>query len=251
MKISAIVITKNEEKNIEACLDSVKWADEIIVVDSNSKDNTVTLAKKYTPNVLNTRIEGFSEKRKYSLGIAKNNRVLFIDADERVTAELKDEILSLSDSDETSGYYINRKNYCFGKWMRYSGIYPDYHMRLFDKTKAEVTERIVHEGVKVNGNTLRLNSHLIHYSFTSLSQMTYKINLYSTLEALENFRNNKRISKTGVFTHAASAFLRVFISRKGYKDKLEGFFISFSYAMVNFLSHLKLLKLQGKLQRKQ
>lgn len=247
--ISVVVITKNEAHNIAGCLESAKWADEIVVIDSHSEDSTVSIAKEYTDKIHSVDTDNFSQKRIISLGITKNDWILFLDADERITDELRDEMMSLSEGCDNSvtGYKINRKNYCFGKWIKHCGIYPDYHIRLFNKQHAQITERIVHEGVKVTGNVQELKGHLIHYSFIDLTGMINKINMYSTFEAREKLEQNKQISKAGVFTHAISAFLRVFISRKGYKDRLEGFFISFSYAMVNFLSHLKLLKLQSKL----
>jgi glycosyltransferase involved in cell wall biosynthesis len=249
MDISGIVITHNEENNIRECLESIKWLNEIVIVDSQSKDNTLKIASEYTDKIFSVDISNVTEKRKYALDKAKFEWVIFIDADERVTRELKQEILSLKSDEirDINGFYINRKNYYFGKWIRHCGLYPDYHLRLFRKDKAKITDRIVHEAVIVNGTTRKLDNDMLHYSSKDLTQMIDKVNYYSTLEALEHFQNKKIITKTGVFTHAVSAFLRVFISRKGYKDKINGFFVSLNDALVNFLTHLKLLKLQGKL----
>lgn len=246
MKISAVVITKNEEINIKECLEALEWADEIVIIDSNSTDKTVTEASSYTGKIYTVQTDKFSEKRIYSLSKTANDWVLFIDADERVTPALADEISGLIPENGVYGYYIGRRNYCFGKWLRYSGVYPDRHIRLFNKNFSEITKRLVHEGIVVNGKTGQLKNEFLHYSYRDLSHMLNKINLYSTLEAGESFAKNKKITRTGVFTHALSAFLRVFISRKGFKDGINGFFLSFSYAMVNFLSHLKLLKLQNR-----
>jgi glycosyltransferase involved in cell wall biosynthesis len=249
MKISCIVITKNEEKNIADCLESVKWADEIIIVDSYSEDKTCKIASQFTSKIFSIDSDSFAEKRKYSFTLARNEWILFLDADERISPELKIELQLIDELNinGVSGFRINRRNYCFGKWLKYGGQYPDFQLRLFRKNNASVIERPVHEGIKLNGFEDKLQNDIIHYSYSSLEQMLNKINLYSTLEAEEHYKMNKIVSKIGVFTHAVSAFIRVFISRKAYKDKLPGFFISFSYSMVNFLSHLKLLKLQGKI----
>lgn len=249
MKITGIVITKDEEKNIRECLESIKWLDEIIILDSGSTDNTLGIAKNFTNNIHTTEIRNIPEKRRFALNNSKisNNWVLFLDADERITPELRKEIESLSDNSDVSGYYFNRRNYYLGKWIKHCGIYPDYCLRLFRKDKGKITNRIIHEGIEVEGGSLKLKNDMLHYSYNDLEQMVSKINFFSSEEASEHLRNNKKITKIGVFTHALSAFLRVFISRKGFLDGLSGFYVSFTYSLVNFLSHLKLLKLQNKI----
>ncbi len=247
MKISAVVITKNEENNVKGCLETLKWADEIVIIDSGSTDRTREIAAGFTEKIFTTSSDVFSEKRTISFDKTSNDWILFLDADERITPELQNEILSLKTKEGVYGYRLNRRNYCFGQWLKHSGVYPDKHIRLFNKIFASISPRIVHEGVEIKGNVGELSNDFIHFSYRDMTHMMDKINLYSTLEARENFEKNKQISKIGVFTHAISAFLRVYISRKGFKDGRGGFFISFCYAMVNFLSLLKLLKLQGKL----
>lgn len=247
MKISAVAITKNEENNIKDCLETLKWADEIVIIDSGSTDKTRDFAAGYTDKIFLSNNNSVAFNRTLSFEKTKNDWILFLDADERLTPELQKEILSIEHADDVNGYLIGRRNYCFGKWLKYSGVYPDKHIRLFNKQHASITPRIVHEGVEVKGKVCELKSEFIHYSFRDMTHMIDKINYYSTMEAREKFENNKKISKPGVFTHALSAFLRVYVSRKGFKDGVGGFFISFCYAMVNFLSLLKLLKLQGKL----
>ncbi|MEO8512746.1 MAG: glycosyltransferase family 2 protein [Ignavibacteria bacterium] len=247
MKISAVVITKNEELNIKECLETLKWADEIVIIDSNSKDNTKEIASAYTDKIFLSDSDVFSEKRIMSFDKCSNDWILFLDADERLTTELQEELKLLTQTDGTNGFRINRRNYYFGQWLKHSGVYPDKHIRIFNKQNAVITPRIIHEGVEVKGNAGELKGEMIHYSFRDMTHMIDKINLYSTLEAREKFENNKQISKFGVFTHAFSTFLRVYVSRKGFKDGSGGFFISFCYSMVSFLSLLKLLKLQKKI----
>jgi glycosyltransferase involved in cell wall biosynthesis len=247
LKSSAVVITKNEELNIKECLETLRWADEIIIIDSNSTDNTTEIAAKFTDKIFLIDSDVFSEKRIMSFEKCSNDWILFLDADERLTPELQEELTNINPASDIKGYRINRRNYYFGQWLKHSGVYPDKHIRLFNKQFAKITPRIIHEGVEINGNVAELSGEMIHYSFRDMTHMIDKINLYSTLEAREKLENNKQISKIGVFTHAVSTFLRVYISRKGFKDGSGGFFISFCYSMVSFLSLLKLLKLQKKI----
>jgi glycosyltransferase involved in cell wall biosynthesis len=250
MKITGIVITKNEEKNITSCLDSINFLDEIIVVDSGSTDNTIELAKKLTGKIYTPPIENVTQKRKYSLEISSNDWIIFIDADERISPELKNEIASLQNSSReafVSGYYINRKNYYFGKWVKHCGIYPDYHIRLFNRKNSEITDRIVHEGIIVKGETARLDSPILHYTVDDMAHLIRKIDYYSTMQSIEYFGKKKKVSKTILVGKAISAFLRVYISRGGFKDGFRGFLVSLSDSLVNFLTNLKLLKLYNKI----
>lgn len=246
MKISAAIITFNEENNITDCIKSVLWCDEIIILDSNSTDKTCELAKIFTDKIFLTDMNNYSEKRKLAISYTKNDWVLFIDADERVTEELKEEICKLEENTDVFAYEINRKNYCLGKLIQYCGINPDYHIRLFNKNYAEIINRKIHEGIAVRAKTDRLKNHIIHYTYRNLYQMIEKVNIYSTLEAEENYEKNKPINKIEAVLKPISTFIRIFLIRKGYKDGLEGFYLSFCYSMVNFLSQLKLLKLKGK-----
>jgi len=250
MKITGIVITKNEERNITSCLESVGFLDEIIVVDTDSTDNTLELAKRFTDRIFSPPIENVTQKRKFSLKKSSNDWIIFIDADERISAELKNEIVSLQNAKDevsVSGYYINRKNYYFGKWIKHCGIYPDYHIRLFNRKNSEITDRIVHEGIIVKGETAMLNGHIIHYTVDDMTHMIKKINYYSTMQSIEYFGKKKKVSKFMLVGKAVSAFLRVYISRGGFKDGFRGFLVSLSDSLVNILTNLKLLKLYNRI----
>ena len=247
MKISAIVITFNEEENIKDCLESVKWADEIIVVDSKSSDETIEIARSYTDKVFSVEMQNVTEKRKFSVDKAANDWILFVDADERISKELGEEILELKPPNDTAGYFLNRKNFYLGKWIKHCGIYPDYHIRLFNRKKAAVNDRIIHEGIEVKGKTLQLIGALLHYPVRNISGMVDKVNYYSTMESQEHFNNGRKISKAGAFAHAIATFLVMYFSRKGFMDKLAGFYISLSYSVTTFMTYLKLLKLQNKI----
>ncbi len=247
MKITAAIITLNEESNIKDCLETINWADEIVIIDSESTDNTVKIASLYTGKIIQTHDISFSRKRELAIKSSTNDWILFIDADERLSIDLKNEICTLEPDDGVTGYRINRRNYYFGKWIKHSGVYPDKQLRLFNRKYSEIIHRNVHEGISTKGKIKDLNGALDHFSISDLTQMLNKINTYSTLEAQDKFSSDKQISKTGVFTHAISSFIRVYISKKGFLDGIQGLFVAFSYSLVNFLSHLKLLKLQGKL----
>lgn len=239
-KISAIIIAGNEEKNIRDCLDSVKWCDEIILVDSESEDKTVQIAKEFTDNIFIKKWDGFANQKKYSLEKANNEWVLSIDADERVSKALQKEIEDLLTSEpQYDGYKIPRENYFLNKRIKHCGWYPDYQLRLFLKSKTKVTERKVHEGFIVDGKVGTLKNNLIHFTHQSIADTISKINTYSTLEAEEKF-DKKKVKPLQILTHPIAAFLNHFVSRKGYKEGVHGLMISLIHAMTNMLTYMKL-----------
>ncbi|MDX9924988.1 MAG: glycosyltransferase family 2 protein [Ignavibacteriaceae bacterium] len=243
--ISVLIIAGNEEKNIRDCLESVKWADEIVVIDSFSTDNTFNIALEYTPNVYQNRWNGFSEQRKYGNSKVRNEWVLALDADERVTPELKEEILALlSFSPKYDSYYIPRRNYFLGKHITTCKWYPDYQLRLFKKSITKVTDRKVHEGYETEGERGKLKNDLIHFTHSSISETINKINHYSTLEAEEKYRG-KRVKKGDLVLHPLAAFLNQYISRKGYKDGVHGLMVSLIHSMTNMLTYMKTWELQN------
>lgn len=244
-KLSVVIIAGNEEKNIKDCLESVKWADEIVVIDSESMDRTREIAGLFTQNVFIKKWEGFAEQRKFSLEKASCNWVLSIDADERVSPELKIEIDEvLKRSSRKSGYRIPRENYFLNKIIKSCGWYPDYQMRLFDKNAASVTNRKVHEGFEVNGETGYLTSHIIHYTHQNITETIKKINEYSYLQALEK-KNGKKVKAINLILNPIAAFLNHFISRRGFKDGVYGLMVSLIHALTNLLTYMKTWELQN------
>lgn len=242
-KLSVILITGNEEKNIVECLESVKWADEIIVVDSESTDKTVELAKKYTDKIYINKWPGFAKQKSFALNLATNEWVLSVDADERVTDELKTEIESLNPGD-TAGYYIRRNNFFLGESISSCGWEKDYQLRLFKKDKTKLTDQLVHEGFIVDGKTDRLVNTMIHYTHDSITETVDKINSYSTLQAME-LVDRKKTSGSGIILHSLSAFLRYYFSQKGYKDGVRGLMISLFNSMTTLLKYMKLWELHN------
>jgi glycosyltransferase involved in cell wall biosynthesis len=239
--LSVVLITGNEESNITACLESVAgWAEEIVVVDSESADQTVAIARKYTDRIIIRRWEGFAAQKQFAMEQAKCEWVLSIDADERVSPELRDAITrELSGNPLHSGYRVPRRNHFLGKWIRSCFWYPDYQLRLFRRKDASVTRARVHEGFVVNGETGMLKGDLIHFTYRSLDEALRKINSYSSLAA-EDRVSGKRIGVRHIILHPVAAFLTDFVSRKGYRDGMHGFLVSFLNALTNFMMYAKL-----------
>lgn len=244
-KISVIVITKDEEKNITECLKSVDWADEIIVVDAESTDKTIELAKKFTEKIYTRKWEGYVPQKKYALSLANNDWVLSLDADERITPELKNEILNLTPNDY-SGYKIRRRNFLLDKEITSCGWGNDYQLRLFLNEKTDLTDRLVHEGFKVDGKVGELKQPMLHFTFTSFTDYLNKINYYTSLKAKELLERKGKVSGWTIFSHTISAFFLFFINRGGFKDGVYGLIISLLHSVSTMLNYIKLWELQKK-----
>lgn len=244
-KLSVLIITYNEEKNIKDCLESVKWADEIVLVDAESTDNTANIANNYTDKIFTRKWDGYSNQRTFSLHQASYDWVLSLDADERVTEELRKEIeVILNNDNNINGYYIPRRNYFLDKEITSCFWYPDYQLRLFKKDSARVNIRKVHEGFEVEGNKGYLKGDLIHLTHQNLTDTFKKINEYSSLQAEEKV-NSRRIKPCDIVLHPIAAFLNHFISRKGYKDGIYGLMVSLVHMMTNMMTYMKIWEIQN------
>lgn len=244
-KISVTIITKNEEQLIEDCLKSAAWADEIIIVDSGSKDGTLDIGRKYTDKIFFNEWKGFADQKGFALNLANNDWVLSLDADERVSIELRNEIEN-NDFSESDGFFIPRKNFFLGRHITTCGWGRDRQLRLFRKSKARITNRLVHEGFEVDGRIKDLKNPVIHYTFNSIDKTISKINHYSTLEAMEKYTSKKNITGGKIMTHGISSFFRSYISLKGYKDGVPGLMISIIDSMTTTLTYMKMWELQNK-----
>ncbi len=242
-KISVTIIAGNEEENIADCLKSVLWADEIILVDSESTDNTVSIAKEFTDKIFINKWEGFAQQKKYAMDLAGNEWVLSIDADERISPELQNEIFLLT-GNNIDGYYIPRQNFFLGKNITTCGWGNDFQLRLFKKSKTSLTDNLVHEGFIVNGKTSRLKNPIIHLTHTSIEKTISKINFYSTLEAKEKV-GKKKVGIKEIILHPLAGFLRYYISMKGYKDGLHGLLVSFFHSLTKLQTYTKIWEMQN------
>lgn len=255
--LSVVIATKNEEQNIRACLESVKWADEIIVVDDVSTDKTVEICKEYTEKIfINNSGLDFHKNKNLGIEKAQGEWVLSIDADEIVTPELKEEIVLATTFQfpDIIGYYISRRNYFFKKWIKGCGWYPDYIIRLFRKGSATWPLEAIHQAPEIKDkNQVRfLTGPLLHYSYHSFNQYFEKFNHYTSIIAAEEYKKGTRINRLNFlsffFIKPAYFILSKYLLQKGFKEGFSGFFISFSSALGVFVSYAKLWEQQRGLE---
>lgn len=248
-KLSVVISAYNEEKKIGECLESVKWADEIVVVNNSSTDKTEEIAKKYTSKIYNRPNNlMLNINKNFGFSKASNDWILCLDADERVMPELKDEIKKrLSDEDkEISGFWIPRKNIIFGKWIKHTGWYPDLQLRLFKKDKGNFLQEHVHEMIKIDGQTEALTEHLLHYNHESIAQFLNKhFNIYSGSEVEGLIRKDYQFNYLDAIRFPIQEFLSRFFAREGYKDGFHGLMLSILMAFYHFIIFAKIWEKQG------
>ena len=245
--ISVIIITKNEASHIGHCLESVAWADEIIVLDSGSSDDTVTICRQYTDKVYETDWPGFGAQKQRALDKATGNWILSIDADEIVTAELRADIEQALQQNKLDGYEIPRlSSYC-GRQMRHSGWWPDYVLRLFRRNVGRFSEAVVHEKIIVDGKVGRLKSPFIHDTAVNLEEILRKVNSYSSLGAQMLHEKGVKASLSKAVLKALWTFNRTYWINLGFLDGNQGLMLSISNAEATYYKYVKLLELQNKL----
>ena len=245
--LSVIIITKNEGLNIRACLESVAWADEIIVVDSGSQDDTVAICREFTPHVYVHDWPGFGAQKNRALNYASKDWVLSLDADERVSPELRRDIESaLGAANVADAYSIPRlSNYC-GRFMHHSGWYPDYVLRLFRRKHAHFSDDLVHERLLVRGATGQLDNMLLHYAFENLEEVLHKVNQYSSAGAQMMQQRGRQATLSGAVLRGIWSFMRTDVLRAGFLDGREGFMLAVSNAEGTYYRYLKLMLLKQK-----
>ena len=242
--LSVILITKNEEKNIRECLDSVAWADEIIVVDSGSSDKTISIAQEFTPLVFVHDWPGFGIQKNRALSYATGEWVFSIDADERVTPELKAELIQAMQVGETDGFFCPRLSQFCGKYVRHSGWYPDYVLRLFKRNKGKFSDNLVHESLILQGKSSKLSSPLLHYTYLNMDDVRRKVEHYSASWAQQMYERGKKAYPVDAPVRAAWAFLRTYCFRLGFLDGSAGFQIAKMNASTTYLKYQRLRAMQ-------
>lgn len=240
MKLSAVIITYNEGDRVEECLKSVSFCDEIIVVDSGSSDNTLEIARKYTDKVFFHEWEGYARQKEFAAKAAQNLWVLLVDADERVSPQLREEILSLSGNDGVNGYFIKRDLYFMGRKLKYGGAGRDWVLRLFKSSDFVIRDTDVHEAIEVKGNTARLKGALEHFSYRDLTDYFNCFNRYTSLGAVARYKKGMKAPFIQNFRVFYEFVMRYFI-RGGFLDGYPGFV----YAMISsFYAWIKYAKLK-------
>ncbi len=249
MRVSAVVITHSEERNIERCLSSLTFADEIVVLDSYSTDRTVEIARRFTDKVSQREFTGFSDQKNAAMDLASNDWVFIVDADEVVTPELSAEIGKAVSSDRYAAYRLPRLTYFVGKPIRHCGWYPDLITRLARKSKARFGDRLVHESLEVDGPIGTLSSDLIHHSYQDLQDMVRKTGQYSQAAALQKIRNGRCFRLSDLLFAPGLTFLKKYILQQGYRDGMRGFLISAMCQCGVFLRYAMLWELSVRKER--
>ncbi len=244
--LSVIVITHNEENNIVECLQSVSWAKEIIVVDSQSTDQTVYLAKQYTDKVFVQEWLGYAGAKNFALDNVTSEWILWVDADERVTEELVIEIKNIvcGTADINTGYEVARRAYFLGKWIKHNGWYPGYVVRLFKRKKVRFDDSRVHEKISIDGTIGRLKHDLLHYTDDTLYHYLEKFNRYTTLAAEDMKQAGKRFSLYDIIVRPPFLFFKMYILRRGFLDGMHGLILAMLSASYVFVKYAKLWELE-------
>lgn len=239
-KLSVIIITKNEAENIRACLESVKWADEIIVVDSGSNDATVEICRELGAHVYQHDWPGFGMQKNRALSYATNEWVFSLDADERVTTQLQEQLINAMQKGGKDGFYVPRLSQFCGKFIRHSGWYPDYVLRLFRRTRGRFSDDMVHERVILDGVSGRLNSPLLHYSYRNEADVQRKTQQYARAGAMQLKNKGKTASLADAPLRAGWAFVRTYILRLGFLDGAAGFNVALMNTRTTYLKYQQL-----------
>jgi glycosyltransferase involved in cell wall biosynthesis len=245
-KISAIIITFNEEKFIGKCLESLgDIADEIVVVDSFSTDSTGEICRKHNVRFIQHPFEGYVEQKNYALTHAMYPLVLSLDADEALSAELKDSIMKIKENPQYDGYYFNRLNNYYGRWIRHSRWYPDRHLRLFNPLKGRWTGPNPHDRFVLNPGCRSgwLKGDILHWIYSSIEEHADKINRFSTIAANEYFKAGKKVNFFTGPLHMIWSFIRSYILRAGFLDGHVGHVHCFITAYGSYLKYSKLRRL--------
>jgi len=231
-KLSVVIITKNEESFIGEAIKSALFADEVIVIDSGSSDKTCEIATSYGAKVLINPWKGFGKQKNFAVESARNNWIFVLDADERITYKLRNEILKELVEPKSKAYLVGRLNKFFGKYIKHCGLYPDYSIRLFDKNCGKFNDVQVHESFKTKENINKLKNPMRHLAYESVKEFYIKQKKYAELS-----EKNQNLLKA--FSSPFFIFLKIYIFRLGFIDGWRGLVIAFVYAKYTFWKYIK------------
>ncbi len=243
-KLTVIIPTLNEEHNIKDVLESVAFADEIIVVDSYSTDKTIEKARLCTKYVFQHKFKDFSSQKNWALEQATNEWVLFVDADERISSALKSEIVAtINLKTDYVAYSMHRNNYFLGKKVRFSGWQNDKVVRLIKKSKCRYNNKLVHESIDADGEIGLLHNPLLHYTYKNFDHYVNKLNHYSDLQSLESFQKNKKVNFFHFLIKPLFRFIKHYFIKQGFRDGYVGFVIAYLQSYAVFSRYVKLWQL--------
>lgn len=288
-KVSVVMITRNEEKHMEKCLESINWADDIVIVDSFSEDKTVEIAKKFNCKVFQKDFIGFGPLKNYAVSKASNRWILNLDADERITPELENEIRKILENPDYDGYYISRKSYIGKKWIKHAGQWPDHQLRLFRKDKGKFQEKMLHERVEINGKIGYIKNPMLHYNFLGWTHYIKKMNSYTTREAhdllskkfvwlypwkgikafFREYRKQRSNGNSRIYSYVLArnsignyelkwtvpfkpfyAFFRFYVVQQGFRDGMHGFVWAVVCGFYRFMKYVKYHEMKNDMERK-
>ena len=239
--ISVCIITLNEESRIRDCLESVKWADEIIVVDSYSTDKTVDICKEYTDRIYQRAWPGNIDQKNYTIGLAKSDWILCMDADERLSAGLIEEIKdAVRNPNNTTGFFFPRRSFYLGRWINHGDWYPDYQLRLFKKGCGHWQGTNPHGRVYVEGKTRHMKHDIHHFNYKNFSHQLKTIDNYSNIFAEITTERGKGFSLFQLIFRPLYKFIKVYFIKLGFLDGIQGFILATSNAFYIFVKYVKL-----------
>lgn len=242
--LSVLIITKNSAEMIEKCLQSVAFAQEIIVLDSGSTDGTVDICRKYTSHVHQTDWPGFGPQKNRALAQATGDWIFSIDSDEWIDDALKNEMLAAMQQTEATVFSIPRRNQYCGQWICHGDVGRDRVIRLFKRGSSRFSDDIVHETIITDQPIKKLNAFLFHNSYRSLSELMSRMNRYTSLSAEIRYKKGKKTSFGNALFSSIWAFIRSYFIRAGFLDGKMGFVVAVSSAESSYYRHLKLLEMQ-------
>lgn len=250
-RLSVCIICYNEARNIKRCLDSVTWADEVIVVDSFSSDDTPGMAREYTDFLFQRAWTGYADQKNYALSKAHGDWVLSVDADEAVSPALREEIRDeIAREEAKDGYRIPRRSFYQGRWIHYSGFYPDRQLRLFRREKGRWVGGRVHERAEIAGDIGDLKSDILHYPYQGvISGQLQTVDNFSGLIAADMHEKGKRFHVTLLLLRPLFKFLEVYLLKRGFLDGLPGLIIAVTSAYALFVRYAKIREIEKGLSR--
>lgn len=243
-ELVVVILTKDEERNIEACIESVAWADQVVVFDCFSTDRTVELARKRGATVMFHEWSNYAAQRDAALAMVEGDWIFFVDADERATEAVAQEVRQVIKRDDVAGWWVPRRNYIWGKWIKHAGWFPDYQLRLLRRGRARYDPtRPVHELVLLDGPEAYLENPLIHYNYRTVGQFLQKQDRYADYEANILLQQGVRPSLHKYISRPLHEFWRRYVTLEGYKDGAHGLLLSLLLAYYTFQVYVRLRRL--------